>query len=115
VAYSWLFHVPVRLRILDEAPPPNLAAGHVVGADLQVPSGKLVLHTVGDDWTEVPDIPVPPGRYRVRVTFQPRGKPIPGTDADAPGDHFDYLIDLWPAAAAAEPETLVQGPEVWAG
>lgn len=53
--------VPVRLRLLNEAPLPNLAADHVVEDGLQVPSGKLVLDTVVDEWNEVSDIPVAPG------------------------------------------------------
>src|SRR3954467_8173429 len=50
--------VPVHLRILSEGLGPDLAADHVVEIDLQLPSGKLVLHTVADDWNEVPDIRV---------------------------------------------------------
>jgi hypothetical protein len=107
--------VPVQLRVLSEAPTPRLSADHVVDVDLQLPSGKLVLYTVAEALAEATDIRVTPGRYRVRVTYQPRDEPAPGADADTPGDHFDYLIDLWPVTEAAEPQTLVQGPEVWAG
>lgn len=107
--------VPVRLRVLAQSPLPDLAASHVVEADLRIPSGKLILHSVTDIWDEVPDIPVTPGRYRVRVTYQARDEQTPGSDVNAPGDHFDYLIDLWSTRAAREPETIVNGPEVWAG
>lgn len=108
--------VPVHLRVLSGPPPLAPDAAHIAEADLQVPSGRLVLHTVIDDCDTVPDIPVMPGRYRVRITYLPRsGAPLERADADAPGDHLDYRIDLWPSPEPNDAETLIQGAAVWAG
>ena len=108
--------VPVHLRVLSEPPSVEPDAEHVVDVDLQVPSGRLVLHTVSDDWDAVPDMAVTPGLYRVRITYLPRtGPPPEGSDSDAPGDHFDYQVDLWLSPHPNDPAILVQGREVWAG
>lgn len=108
--------VPVHLRVLSGPPRLEPDAAHIVEADLQIPSGKLVLHTVDDDWDTVPDIPVLPGRYRVRITYLKKiGPPLDGADPDAPGDHLDYRIDLWLSPEPTDPETVIQGPEPWAG
>lgn len=108
--------VPVHLRVLSGPPRLEPDAAHIAEADLQIPSGKLVLHTVIDEWDSVPDIPVMPGRYRVRITYLPySGTPLDGADADAPGDYLDYRIDLWLSPEPTDPETVIQGPELWAG
>lgn len=106
--------VPVRLRVLSAPPTVEPGAEHVVEVDLQVPSGRLVLHTASADWEAV--IPMEPGGYRVRITYTPRaGPPSEVGYSDAPGDHFDYTVDLWLSPRPKDPATLVQGREVWAG
>ncbi|HMM96248.1 hypothetical protein [Phycicoccus sp.] len=108
--------VPVQIRVLSGPPSVEAGAEHAVEVDLQVPSGKLVLETVTEDSKVVPDIPVTPGRYRVRITYMPRTEPPPeGSDSEAFGDHFDYGIDLWLSPRPNDPAVLVQGREVWAG
>jgi hypothetical protein len=44
---------PVLIRVVSEEPQPDLAADHVVDADLQVQSGNLVLLSVTDDWEDL--------------------------------------------------------------
>lgn len=106
--------VPLRVRLLDAAPAVEEAT-HVVEADLQLPSGVLVVHSVAEAWERAPRVPVDPGRHRVRISYLARTAPAPGADAAAPGDHLDYLVDLWPVTRAHPPQTITQGPEVWAG
>lgn len=108
--------VPIQVRLVSGPPRVLPEAEHVVEVDLQVPSGRLVVHGVNDDWEDVPDIPVAPGRYRVRISFLPSlGAPPEDGDPEAPGDHFDYRVEFWRSSEPRKPETLIQGPEVWAG
>lgn len=75
-------------------PPPLVAeAEHIVEADLEVPTGVLAMHgrTGPED-----ELPVTPGRYRVRVSYQPSDPP-PGADLDVAGDHYSYVVEMWPS------------------
>jgi hypothetical protein len=107
--------VPVRLRVVSQRPEPDLTASHVVENDLLLPSGNLTLHGVDDVPVCEPTLRVTPSRYRVRITYLPRTDPLPESAPEEPGDHYDYLIDLWPTGERAATDTLVQGPRVWAG
>lgn len=107
--------VPVRLQVVSQRPEPDLTASHIVESDLLVPSGNLALHGVDDAPVSEPTVRVSPGRYRVRITYLPRPDPLPESNPEESGDHYDHLIDLWPSGQAAAANTLVQGPRVWAG
>jgi len=103
--------VQVRLVVHDRRPAPNLTATHVVESDLETPSGRLALSTVTGRCAEVE---VRGDRQRVRITYENSGA-APDSNPDEPGDHYLYLIESWPVEMPQTPETVVQGPQVWAG
>ncbi|BCJ65674.1 hypothetical protein [Polymorphospora rubra] len=105
--------VETALTIHEIAPALMSEAEHAVEADLDVVTGAVSV--VG--CTEPPDtakaLGVQPGRYRVRVSYVPADPP-PDADPDVEGDHFTYLIEMWPSRNA-EPLTVIrQGPYPWA-
>lgn len=106
--------VPFMVRVWDSNPAQAQNASHVIEADLQIPSGVLVIHGAVEEYSAAPRIAVPAGRYRVRVSYVPRSDPLPESSPDELGDHYDYIADLWPSSSPQEPVTLVQGDAVWA-
>ena len=56
---------------------------------------------------------VEPGRYRVRVSYVPADPPS-NADPDVEGDHFTYLIEMWPSSQAETLTVVRQGPYPWA-
>lgn len=104
--------VPVRLRVLSAPLALEPGASHVAEVDLSVPSGRVLLRTVDDDDLEVA---VQLGLHRVRVTYLPRTTPLPQSNEDQAGDHYEYLVELWPVSQPTPSAVIVQGPRVWAG
>lgn len=106
----------VEMVLLVHTGPPELTinAEHVVEADLDVPTGAVSI--VGCSRTSQPEhaVTVAPGRYRTRVCYIPSVPPA-DSDPDAPGDHFSYQIDIWPAAEPSALTVVRQGPSPWAG
>jgi hypothetical protein len=85
--------VETILRRHPGPPPLVTEAEHIVEADLEVPTGVLAIHGRTEPGN---DLPVPPGRYRVRVSYQPSDPP-PGADLDVSGAHFSYVVEMWPS------------------
>lgn len=106
--------VPFTVRVWDSIPAPSTDAAHVIEADLQLPSGVAVIHSAVDEYATAPRITLQPGRYRVRVSYIARSTPLPESNPDEPGDHFDYVADFWASSSPQDPLTLVQGETVWA-
>lgn len=108
--------VETTLEAHTGPPPLELTeAEHIVEADVQIPTG--LLHVLGCLEDPAPEhrVEVPPGRYRVRVSYLPSGPPPVEFNPSEPGDHLTYRVDIW---AAPEPSALVvvkQGPKQWAG
>ncbi|ANZ42236.1 hypothetical protein BBK82_46195 [Lentzea guizhouensis] len=104
----------VETVLAVHARPPHLAveAEHVVEADLDVLTG--VVSIVGCAELPRPEdaLTVTPGRYRARVSYVPSAPPA-GSYPDAPGDHFSYRIDIWPATAPGALTVVRQGPSPW--
>ena len=97
-------------------PPPLLAdAAHVVEADLEVPSGTLVVSGPADYPSQERSMSVTPGLYRVRVSYVPSGPPDADWNDFEYGEHYRYVVDLWPSPAPADVAVLRQGPDVWDG
>ncbi|RJQ88259.1 hypothetical protein [Amycolatopsis panacis] len=96
-------------------PPPVLpGAEHVVEADLAVPGGTLTLIGPADYPDRSRPLPLPPGRYRVRVSYV-EGEPPEGWHEHEFGAHLRYVLDLWPAAEPAPVTVLRAGAPIWDG
>lgn len=109
-------HVPVRLEIWSGLPvfEPLDAYDHVVEADIEIPSGKLAVTGATQLPEEVPPIPVPAGRHRLRVGYLPTARrPSMFSEAD-PGDHLEYRVTMWPTVEACGVRIPKQGPSPWA-
>ncbi len=108
----------VDVTIREHGPGPTAApsdAVHVVEADLNAPSGELSVFGPAAGRGAEHRLTVAGGGYRVRVSYVPADPPKSGFDEDEPGDHFRYVVDLWPSAAPAGLVVLRQGPVPWAG
>ncbi|MEV4054257.1 hypothetical protein AB0J55_23940 [Amycolatopsis sp. NPDC049688] len=90
-------------------------AEHVVEADLPVPSGKLVISGPADYPSQEKFFSVLPGLYRARVSYVPAGPPPVDWNDHEYGEHYRYVVELWPAAAPSGVEVLRQGAAVWDG
>jgi hypothetical protein len=106
--------VPVSLTVYNAAPITEVNTyQHVEEADLLLPSGELHINdgVVSDNPTR---IVLAPGRYRLRVAYEPLTVVPPDAD-EVPGDHMTYRMWLWPVGMETEPVVLLQGATTWAG
>ncbi|MEU6073933.1 hypothetical protein [Micromonospora sp. NPDC047074] len=109
-------YVPVRLDIWSGLPvfEPLDAYDHVVESDVEFPSGKLAVTGATQLPEEVEPIPVPAGRYRVRVGYLPTGqRPSKFSETD-PGNHLEYRVTIRPTVGERGVRILKQGPSPWA-
>jgi hypothetical protein len=90
-------------------------AEHVVEADLPVPSGKLVISGPSDYPSQEKFFSVLPGLYRARVSYVPADPPATTWNEHEFGEHYRYVVELWPVAAPSDVEVLRQGAAVWDG
>lgn len=98
------------------SPPAVLAdAEHVVEADLPVPSGRLVISGPADYPSQEKYFSVLPGLYRARVSYVPAGPPAVDWNDHEYGEHYRYVVELWPAPEESDVEVLRQGAAVWDG
>ncbi|MBE1578816.1 hypothetical protein ACFORH_20310 [Amycolatopsis roodepoortensis] len=106
--------VETVLAVHTSPPQLTINAEHVVEADLDVPTGNVSI--VGCTQPPQPEhaVTVTPGRYRARVCYIPSVPPA-DSDPDAPGDHFSYQIDIWPATEPSALTVVRQGTSPWAG
>jgi hypothetical protein len=97
--------------------PPSLLpdAEHVVEADLSVSSGKIVVSGPADYRSQEKLLPVASGRYRVRVSYVPAGPPPVDWNDHEYGEHYRYVVELWPVSSESGVEVLRQGAVVWDG
>ncbi len=107
--------VEAAVTVSDSTPAPAAEASHVVEVDLEVPSGVLVVSGPADYPSQERSFPVAPGLYRARVSYVPSGPPPAEWNDFEFGEHYRYLIDLWPSPAPAGVAVLLQGPDVWDG
>jgi len=88
--------VDAVIAVHDAEPVPEQTAEHIVEADLDAPTGKLSVFSVGD---QGPTVVVPVGLLRVRISHIPSEPPVTDSDEDSdddsddPGGHFLYRID----------------------
>ena len=109
-------YVPVTLALRDTPPAAQHldAFDHVVEADITLPSGKMAVTGATQLPDEVEAVPVPPGRYRVRVVYvQTDHRPAKFNPEDA-GDQLEYPLTMWPTDADCGVCVLRQGPSPWA-
>lgn len=107
--------VEVDVTVGTAIPPVSPDASHVVEADLDVPGGVATLAGPADYARQEHRIPVPPGRYRVRVSYVESGPPDAEWHDHEFGAHFRYVLDLFPAIRPAPVAVLRQGAQVWDG
>ncbi|WP_406068474.1 hypothetical protein [Micromonospora sp. NBC_01638] len=109
-------YVPVRLVLLDTPPEDESldAFDHVVEADILVPSGKMAVTGATELPSEVEPMPLPAGRYRVRVAYAQTDRRPARFDLEGVGDHLEYQITMWPTDADRRVYVLKQGPSPWA-
>ena len=107
--------VETDLTVGAGAPPPLADASHIVEADLDLPGGEATLAGPADYAGHEHRIAVPPGRYRVRVSYVESGPPDADWHDHEYGAHFRYVLDLWPVSAASPVAVVRQGAAVWDG
>ncbi|QRP44058.1 hypothetical protein [Amycolatopsis sp. FDAARGOS 1241] len=101
---------------LHPAEPPLLAdAEHVVEADLAVPSGRLTVAGPADYPGQEHVLDLAPGRYRVRVSYVEGEPPATTWNEHEYGEHYRYVVDLWPSAEPRPVTVVRQGAAVWDG
>lgn len=105
--------VETTLIVHESAPALVPDAEHAVEADLIVATGAVLLVGCSEPRDPTQALDVEPGRYRVRVSYVPTDQPS-NADPDVDGDHFTYLIDMWPSGEDAQLAVLRQGPHPWA-
>ena len=107
--------VETVLHVHSAPPSPLTEAEHIVEADIDIPNGAVSV--VG--CTDIPgpehQVPVPRGRYRVRISYVPSAPPKANFNPHEPGDHFTYQVDIWPTATPTDLVIVKQGPSPWAG
>ncbi|MEU4252058.1 hypothetical protein AB0F15_32025 [Amycolatopsis sp. NPDC026612] len=107
--------VESSVTLVPSAPALTADAEHVVEADLPVPSGRLVISGPADYPSQERFFSVLPGRYRARVSYVPTGPPPADWNDHEYGEHYRYVVEMWPVAAEAGVEVLRQGAAVWDG
>lgn len=97
---QWNFDTPMRIEVWPAEPPSDDDNwDHVVDVDLDMPDGRLYFEGSGGRPPILCEEPIPPGRYRVRVSG--RGY----TEAYAGAEGLDsYRLRLWPRARKRSPE-----------
>lgn len=106
--------VDALINVHASAPTTDPSAEHIVETDLDTPTGKISMSSPGVDPADGPNLTVPAGLLRARVSYVPCEPPAVETNG-GPGEHFLYQIDLWPARQARGLVVLKQGPSPWAG
>ena len=109
--YNW--NVPMRIEVVDEAPPLDTADwDHVVEVPLPAPSGTLCFQASGGG--TLIETQVPPALYRARLS----GRGYFAGAGEIEG-HESYRLQLWPAQEA-EPRLIkywhgydVMRPDEW--
>jgi hypothetical protein len=87
--------VPVCVEVFETEPDLDVASwDHVTECSLDVPSGRIVVAGCTDYFPDAARIPVPPGTYRVRVSYGSLDKL---SDDGLEGDDH-YRVQLWKAA-----------------
>ena len=107
--------VESSVTLLPSAPVLAADAEHVVEADLPVPSGRLVISGPSDYPSQERLFSVLPGLYRARVSYVPAGPPPTTWNEHEYGEHYRYVVELWPVTAESGVEVLRQGATVWDG
>ncbi|MEU7873509.1 hypothetical protein [Dactylosporangium sp. NPDC049140] len=105
--------VETVLKVCETAPALVPESEHVVEADLDVLTGAVSVVSCTEPRRAENALRVEPGRYRVRVSYVPAAPP-PSAHPDVDGDHFSYLIEMWPSREPAPLAVVVQGPFPWA-
>ncbi|RSD08692.1 hypothetical protein EIY87_42165 [Amycolatopsis eburnea] len=101
---------------LEPSPPAVIPeAEHVVEADLPVPSGRLVISGPSDYPSQEKFFSVVAGLYRARVSFVPAGPPSVTWNEHEFGEHYRYVVELWPVTDPSGVSVLRQGASVWDG
>jgi hypothetical protein len=90
------------------------SADHAVEADLALPSGKLSVTGATELRDQVEPLPLPPGRYRVQVVYEPTHLRPTRYNPDDAGDHIEYQISMWPTGQETGVRVLKQGRSPWA-
>ena len=99
--------VPIVMEIHDHEPRDDLSEwDHVVEASLDVPSGKIVIAGCTDYFPDAMRLDVPPGCYRVRVSY---GSLDALSEDKLSGDDH-YRLQLWPGIKD-NPKILKQRPK----
>jgi hypothetical protein len=89
--------VPVTVEIRDQEPGDDLPDwDHVVEANLDVASGRIVVAGCSDYFPDAMRIAVSPGSYRVRVSYG--ALDTLSEDGLSGDDH--YRVQLWPDSSA---------------
>ena len=107
--------VESSVTLAPSAPAMAPDAEHVVEADLPVPSGKLVISGPADYPSQEKFFAVLPGLYRARVSSVPAGPPPADWNEHEFGEHYRYVVELWPVPAPSGVTVLRQGAAVWDG
>ena len=90
--------VPVTVDVLEHAPEDDFPKwDHVVEAGLDVTSGRVVIAGCTDYLPDAKRIEVPPGTYRVRVSYGA----LETLSEDGLSGDDRYRVQLWPAALTA--------------
>ncbi len=107
--------VESSISLVPSAPALNSSAEHVVEADLPVPSGRLVISGPADYPSQEKFFSVLPGLYRARVSYVPAGPPSVDWNDHEYGEHYRYVVEMWPVSSSSGVEVLRQGASVWDG
>ncbi|MBR1230960.1 hypothetical protein [Bradyrhizobium sp. AUGA SZCCT0182] len=90
--------VPVTVDFLEHAPEDEFSEwDHVVEAGLDVTSGRIVIAGCTDYFPDAKRVEVPPGVYRVRVSYGA----LDTLSEDGLSGDDRYRLQLWPAASTA--------------
>lgn len=107
--------VESSITLLPAPPPLAPDAEHAVEADLPVPSGKVVISGPADYPSQEKFFSVLPGLYRARVSYVPAGPPPADWNDHEYGEHYRYVVEMWPVLSESDVEVLRQGAAVWDG
>ncbi|MBE8518687.1 hypothetical protein ILP97_14400 [Amycolatopsis sp. H6(2020)] len=107
--------VESSVTLVPSAPALVFDAEHVVEADLPVPSGRLVISGPSDYISQEKFFSVLPGLYRARVSYVPADPPSVTWNEHEFGEHYRYVVELWPVEGPSDVEVLRQGAAVWDG